>query len=184
MSAPQVSGDLIKRVTIVDAGGNSVSPSTTTKTGTLTASNTTANIILFRITGAVRIDALYGVVTTALSSNVTATHWRLNDQTAQVDISLASGSTISSYSAGSVISRASVAGTALQIKSAAAGGVLDPIAATAPGSFMPFIAVQKTGGVQTDIEFRYTTTNTPATGAIQFFCRWTPVSADGNLVAV
>lgn len=151
---------------------------------TLSASNTTASTPLFRVTGAVKINALYGVVTTALGSNITAAHWRTNDQTAQVVISAAAGTTLSSFAAGSVITRKSLVSVALTGDNASAAKVIDPVAATAPDVFMPFIVVQKTGGVQTDIEFTYTTTNTPTSGVIQHTVAWLPLTSTSNLVAV
>lgn len=154
------------------------------KSLTLSGSNTTVASPIFRLTGSVEVRGLYGVVTTALGANNTAAYWRLNDQTAQPAISLATGTTISAAPAGSVIARLSLVSVALSLKSSAAGGVLDPVAATVPGELMPVILVQKTAGVQTDIEFVYSTTDTPTSGVIQFFVRWLPISADGKLVSV
>jgi hypothetical protein len=155
----------------------------TTKSLTLSANNTTANPPIFTLTGAVEVRALWGVVTTALGSNITAAYWRLNDQTAQVNISLNTGTTLSAFTVGSYIARSSVAGVALTGDNASAGKVRDPVAATAPAVLMPFSIVQKTAAVTTQIEFVYTTTNTPTSGVIQFFAGWFPQSIDGNLVA-
>ena len=154
------------------------------KDATLSASNTTASVILFRVTGTVQITQLYGVVTTVLSSNITAAHWRSNDQTATVDISASAGTTLSSFAVGSQLTRHSVNTVALKGDNASAAKVIDPVAATAASIHMPFQVVQKTGAVQTDIEFVYTTTNTPATGVIRFFCEWQPLSDGATLVAV
>lgn len=156
----------------------------TTKAITLSASNTTAAVPIFTVTGTVQILALYGVVTTALGSNVTAAHWRTNDGTAQVVISASAGTTLSSFTVGSTLLRRSLVSVALVGTNASAAAVVDPVAATAPGMFMPFIVVQKTAGVTTNIEFVYTTTNTPTSGAITFFIGWVPLSEDGNLTAV
>lgn len=153
----------------------------TSKSITLSASNTTAAVPIFNVTGDVQVLALYGVVTTALGSNITAAHWRTNDQTAQVAISLATGTTLSSFTAGSLLSRRSLVSVALVGTNANAAAVVDPVAATAPGFFMPFTVVQKTGNVTTDIEFVYTTTNTPTSGAITFYIGWVPLSVDGNV---
>jgi hypothetical protein len=155
-----------------------------TKSITLTGNNTTVATPLFRVTGSVKVIALYGVVTTALGSNVTACYWRLNDQTAQVNISLNTGFTLSSAAIGSTIVRHSIATVALTGSTNGTGKVFDPVAATAPDTFMPFIAVQKTGAVQTDIEFVYTTTNTPTSGAITFYAMYAPLTASSTLVAV
>lgn len=154
------------------------------KSITLSASNTTAAVPLFTLTGDVQVLALYGVVTTALGSNVTAAHWRLNDQTAQPAISLATGTTLSSFTVGSLLTRRSLVSVALVGTNANAGAVVDPVAATAPGFFMPFSIVQKTAGVLTQIEFVYTTTNTPTSGAIKFFAGWVPLSTGASLLPV
>lgn len=157
---------------------------TTATSSTLSANNTTATNVLFSVTGTVLVKALYGFVTTVLSSNITAAYWQTNDQTATPDISLASGTTLSSFAVGSLLLRLSVAGVALTGANASAGRVTDPVAATAPDVFMPFVMTQKTASVLTTIDFTYSTTNTPASGVIKFYAGWLPLSDDGNLVAV
>jgi hypothetical protein len=152
------------------------------KSQTLSGNNATVSTPLFRVTGTVLVKGLYGQVTTALGSNITAAFWRLNDQTAQVAISLATGTTLSAAPVGSMIVRLSLVSVALSLKSSAAGAVLDPVAATAPDIFMPFVVTQKTGAINTDIEFTYTTTNTPTSGVIVHNLMWLPLSDDGNIV--
>lgn len=156
---------------------------TVSKDMTLSASNTTASTPLFTLTGAVEVLQLYGIVTTLLSSNVTAGYLRTNDQTAQVDITLATGTTLSDFKVGSFLTRRSIASVALYGTSTVSAKVTDPVAATAPDVCMPVVISQKTGGVLTQVEFTYTTTNTPASGAITWYARWVPLSVDGNLVA-
>ena len=46
------------------------------------------------------------------------------------------------------------------------------------------VQLQKKTAANTDIEYRYSTTNTPATGQIEFFTEWFPVSNDGFLLAL
>lgn len=150
---------------------------TSTSNATLIANNTTASNLLFGITGSIMVNQLYGIVTTVLSSNVTAAFYRQNDQTAQVDISASSGTTLSSAAVGSVIMRKALAATALTFINSSAGRITESSAVNL-GFFSPFVLTQKTAGVQTDVEFRYTTTNTPATGVVQFFMVWLPISAD------
>src|SRR3990167_6204131 len=135
---------------------------------TLDASNDTVEESLFRITGSVEVNKLYGVVTTVVGANHTAAYWRLNDQTAQEDISLNTGTTVSSAGVGSLITRRSLVTVALVLVNSTAGHVSDPVAATAPDYFMPFTFTQKVGSVNTDIEYVYTTTTEPTTGVIQF----------------
>jgi len=154
------------------------------KDQTLTGNNTTVSTPLFRVTGTVKVTQLYSIVTTVLGSNLTATHWRTNDQTAQLPISAAAGTIISSFSVGSKLTRKSVVAVALTADNASAAKVIDPVAATAPDVYMPFEVVQKTAAVQTDIEFTYTTTNTPTSGVIRHFVEWQPMSDGATLVAV
>ena len=153
-----------------------------TKSLSLTA-NGTVTAPIFSITGEVEVYALYGVVTTTLGSNVTAGYWRLNDQGAQVDISLNTGTTLSNAAVGSTITRRSVATVALSLTNASAGAILDPVAATAPDVFMPFVAVQKVGSIETDIEFCYTTNNT-SLGAITFYCGFIPLNDSSTIAAI
>lgn len=153
-------------------------------TQTLSGSNTTVATPLFRVTGLVNFRALYGEVTTALGSNITAAHWRTNDQTATLPISAAAGTTLSSFTAGSMITRKSIVSVALTGDNASAAKVIDPVAATAPDVFMPFLVEQKTGGINTDIEFVYTTTNTPTSGVIVHTVLWEPISSDGNVTVL
>lgn len=151
---------------------------------TLDGNNATKAHRLFTVTGSVRVKALYGVVTTALGSNLTAAYWRSNDQTAILPISAAAGTTLSSLPAGTMLTRHSLVSVALKADSAAGAKVVDPVAATAPAVHMPFEVVQKTGGIQTDIEFVYTTTNTPTSGVIDFYAEFEPLTAGSDLRAV
>lgn len=151
---------------------------TSTSQATLIVNNTTGSNLLFGITGSIQVLQLYGVVTTVLSSNITAAFYRLNDQTAQPAISLATGTTLSNATVGSVIARKALAATALTFIDASAARITESSAVNL-GFFSPFVLTQKTAGVQTDVEFRYTTTNAPATGVIQFYMTWLPISSDG-----
>lgn len=146
---------------------------------TLVGNNTTVNVPVFGITGTVNIVALYGVVTTALGANNTAAYWRLNDQTAQVNITVNTGTTLSAIAAGSVIAKTGLAAAALTKIDNAAGRVNEPTTLETT-YFSPFVATKKTAAA-TNIEFTYTTTDTPTSGVIQFFAVWMPVSQDGAI---
>lgn len=148
---------------------------------TLSANNTTAHVPIFSLTGSVDLIAIYGVVTTGLGANQTAAGFRLNDQTAQVDITLATGTTISAAPSNSLIARTALAATALTYKSSAAGAVMEPNAATTIDTFLPIVLIQKTPTTTTNIEFSYTTTDAPTSGVIQFFARYIPVSNGSGL---
>lgn len=148
----------------------------------LTANNTTANVPVFHVTGTVLVTGLWGVVTTTLGANNTAAYWRLNDQTAQSDITLSTGTALSAAVAGSVIVKKGLAAAALTLLSNSQERVSEPTTLETL-YFSPFVAVKKTAAV-TDIEFTYTTTDTPTTGTIQFFASYVPISADGKLTIV
>lgn len=154
------------------------------KAQTLSGNNTTVSTPLFKVTGNVKVTRLYAVVTTALGSNVTAAFWRTNDQTAQIAITVATGTTLSAAPAGSLLARVGLVGTALTLKSAAAGAVLDAVGASTTEPFMPFIVTQKTGNVETDIEFTYTTTNTPTSGALTHYIEYEPLSDDASITVL
>jgi hypothetical protein len=147
------------------------------KAQTLSGSNTTVATPLFRISGVVLITQIYGEVTTAMGSNVTAAAYRLNDQTAQVDITLSTGTVISSVAAGSAIVKKGVAGSAIALQNNSAGRVSEPTTLETL-YFSPFVATKKTAA-NTDIEFVYATTNTPTTGAITHYVEYEALSADG-----
>ena len=157
------------------------SPISSQVSKTLSANNTTASVPLWRVTGTLLVTKLYGVVTTVLGANYTAAHWRLNDQTATVDITINTGTTLSAAAAGTLIYKEGLAAAALVASTSAAGRVEEPGSA-GTSSFTPFIAVKKSGA-NTDIEYRYSTTDAPTSGVIQFFIEYVPLSADGALTA-
>jgi len=151
----------------------------TSTTQSLIVNNTTGSNTIFTIAGSVEIRGLWGVVTTVLSSNITAAFWRLNDATNTPAVTLATGTTLSSAAVGSVITKSGLAAAALTFINSSQSRVTEPTTLETT-YFSPFIATALPG-VTTNLEFRYTTTNTPATGAIQFFVRWLPLSADANV---
>lgn len=153
---------------------------TTGNSQTLSANNTTAATAIFRITGAIEVRALYGVVTTTIGANHTAGLYRLNDQTAQVAIT-ASGATLSGLAVGTTIAKTGLAAAALTLLNNSAGRVSEPTTLET-FYFSPFVVMKKTGA-NTDIEYSYATTDAPTSGVIQHFLRWMPLSADANVVA-
>lgn len=148
----------------------------------LTGSNTTVVVPIFGITGTVEVRGIWGVVTTDLGANNTAAYWRLNDQAAQVNITLNTGTTLSAVKAGSTITKKGLAAAALTLLDNSAGRVSEPT--TLETTYLsPFMIMKKTGAA-TNIEFVYTTTDTPTSGAIKFFLRWLPISSDANVTAL
>jgi hypothetical protein len=154
---------------------------TVTKSITLSANNTTAAVPIFTLTGIVRAE-LYGVVTTAIGSNHTAEKFQINDGTLVQDISVSTGvDALSSAPVGTLIARVRQYAGPLSIASTATGGIGDPDVQNTP-FLCEFIAVKKSSAT-TQIEYVYTTTNTPTSGAIKFYCKYLPLSDDGAVVA-
>lgn len=150
---------------------------------TLIGNNTTVNVPIFGITGTVLVNALYGVVTTALGANNTAAYWRLNDSTAQSDITLSTGTALSAAPVGSVIVKKGLATAALTLLSSSQERVSEPTTLETI-YFSPFVVQQKTGSVATNIEFVYTTTDTPTSGAITFYLGWIPLTNMSSVAAL
>ena len=152
------------------------------KSLTTNANNTTSVNPLFRITGVVRVIKLYGIVTTVLGTNHTAAHWRFNDQTAQPVITLVTGTTLSSAPAGSMITKFGLVGAALTLASAAAGVVSEPTTLETL-EWSEFTLTAK-AAANSDLEYVYTTSETPTSGVIQFFLEYEPISATGAVTVL
>lgn len=150
-----------------------LAPVAFTKTTTFSASNTTASEIIATLTGGVEILDITGQVTTAISSNHTAGHVRMNDQTNTPAVTLATGTTLSSAAVGSVVHAAGDETVALTLDNNSQTRV-------SQNNFTPRKVVKKTGATTT-IDYRYTTTNTPATGAIEWTIIYRPTTSDGAL---
>lgn len=156
---------------------NQEASGTSTTTKTLVANNTTANVPIFRITGSVEVVALYGIVTTTIGTNHTGAFFRLNDQSAQTNITLSTvGVTLSNFAVGGFVGKTALAATLATIKNANVGQFYEGATAGVP-LLSPFQITKKLAA-NTDIEYTYTTTETPTTGAIQFFLEWIPRSSD------
>ena len=155
-----------------DANGKSVygeSPFKAVKDLILTGDQATVNPPIFTITGSVLVGRLWGVVTTDIGVNHTAASFRINDQTAQVYLTAIGGTTLSAIKAGSLIVKK------------------DLVAVSEPTTletmlFSPFIITKKTAAV-TQIEYKYSTTDHPTTGAIRFYISYYPLSDDGLIQA-
>lgn len=147
---------------------------------TLIGNNTTVAVPIFHVTGTVQILALWANITTTLGANCTATYWRLNDQTAQVNVTLNTGTDISAAVAGSTLVKKGLAAAALTFINASAGRITEPTTLETL-YFSPFLATQKTGSVTTDIEFVYSTTDTPTSGVINFYVQYVPIGSGSKI---
>jgi hypothetical protein len=154
-----------------------------TDSRTFVGNNATVNVPIFGFTGVLEIRGLWGVVTTTLGANHTASSWRINDQTAQVYLTAVGGASIGGYTPGSMIYKGGLVATALTAKSAAAGYITEP-AATQMINLTPVIIGDKTTLTNNTIEYHYATTDTPTSGAMTFFLRWLPMSNDASVTSL
>lgn len=150
-----------------------------TKSQTLSGNNTTVVTPLFRITGSIQILALYAEVTTTLGANNTAAYYRLNDQTAQVNITLNTGTTLSAIATGSMLVKNGLAGAAITLLNNSAGRVSEPTTLETM-YYSPFQVLKKTAA-NTDIEFVYSTTDAPTSGVLLHTICWLPISSDADV---
>lgn len=168
-----------------DANGHPIygdAPFSVSKDLTINASGATVNPPIFTITGSVLIEKIWGEIITDLSSNHTAAALRLNDQTSQIYLTAVGGTALSSLKAGSIIIKDRLVATAISKIDNVAGAVLEA-AAIQTKIFTPIIITKKTGAT-TQIEYKYTSSNTPATGVIRFHVSYQPLSSDGAIAAV
>lgn len=155
-------------------------PNVAVKSITLSGNNATVRHLLWTVTGIVEIGVLFGVVTTILSSNVTTCYWSEYDSTSDTIITSNTGVTMSSFDVNSMITKNVSLTSSL---ADAQNGSTNPIAVDfgAGIGFPGRCQVQKKTGATTSVAWLYSTTNTPASGAIKFYAHWRPVSKDGNL---
>lgn len=148
-------------------------PYTKTFTVTLVGDNNTFSLPIATFTGAVA-GKVYGIVTTNLSSNITAAHLRLNDGTNTPAVTLATGTTLSSYTAGSVIAKTGQVDVAIT-------GILNDQARVVESAvdnlpvLQEFLVSAKTGATTT-LDFRYTCNN-QSSGVIQFTIIYVPLGS-------
>ncbi len=150
---------------------------------TLVGNNATVNVPIFGVQGIIEVKGLWGIVTTALGVNHTASAWRINDQTAQIYLTAVGGVDISAYPAGSMIAKVGLVAAALTAKKADVGFVLEPTTLETM-NFSPIIIGAKTGLTTQTIEYHYATTDQPTSGVIQFFMRWLPLSNDAQVLSL
>ncbi len=154
----------------------------TTDTQTLVGSNATVAVPIYTVSGSIEVRGLWGVVTTVLGANNTAAYWRFNDGTAQSNITVNTGTTLSAAGADSIIVKKGLAAAALTLLTSDQERVSEPTTLETP-FFSPFVLTAKTT-VTSNVEFVYSTTDTPTSGVIQFFIRWLPLSNGANVTAL
>ena len=139
---------------------------------------------LFRVTGSVLVNAIYGVCTVQFGADHTDAHFHINDQTAHdVIITKATTLTLNGISPGAMILKTGLITAVATYKTADAASMYEPTTLQT-NIFTPFVVTQKTGGIRTDIEYVYTTSDAPTTGAMQFFAFYVPLSINGALAEI
>jgi len=173
---------------LIDLDGNGRpiygdSPFRVKKTVTFSGDDETVATPLFTVVGEVMVTRIWGVVTTALGASHTDAHWRVNDQTATDQIiTKATTLDLGSISEGAVIFKSGLITAVATYKTADAGSFYEPTTLQT-GIFTPFLVVQKTGDIQTDIEYVYTTAGAETTGAMTFYVSYYPLSPTSYIAA-
>jgi hypothetical protein len=162
--------------TAAEAYAESLMDTTVPKSITLSANNTTATVDIFTVTGVgIEIVALIGLVTTGIGSNHTASQIVAYDGSTTVDVTATGADPLSAAAVGTVLAAISATNPlAIVDRSAVSAGDSTPNA--------PLISVFTKTGATTKIQYKYTTTNAPTSGAITWYLTYKPI-ADGAAVA-
>ena len=150
----------------------------TTKEITLDGNDETKSHSLFLLTGVVLIHRIWGIVTEAIGANHTDAHLRLNDGAATVPLSKSTTADLSAHPLGSWIKRDKVLTEALTGLASATCAASERIGMTVPFPDRCPVRVIAKNGADTYLEYRYTTTDTPTSGKIRWYCEWA-VGRDG-----
>jgi len=146
----------------------------------MSASNTTDIINLFRVYGNCEVRRIYGVVTT-VNGNATSAGLRLTDGTTTVAITTVALD-MSNSPVGSLLLKRALLSNPLLLGSSATSTILDPGAATNKYMTTPTVVNESDVGI-TYIVFSYATTDTPTTGAVDWYCWWQPLSVGSYIEA-
>ncbi len=135
---------------------------------------------LFRVDGVVKITSFTGHVETDISSNMDDFHIELDDGTTVTDMSKDDGDA-SALPINSFIVKEEEAGDkTIDIYTSINAMPIHKVDAKKE----PFRVIQKTGGVSTYIRLSCTSTDTPPSGVIHWYCKWTPETEYSYLEAV
>ena len=146
------------------------------KLDTLVADNTTASVNLFEITGSVMINYIYGTVETVLSSDIDDVNLNLYDGTNTVQVTKSTTLDIDAAPVGSFLHK--IADADENIGYLASDQVRIYEDDTKFGVDRQVIVNAKNGAT-TYLRFTYTTTDSPASGVIDWHIHWQPLSDDG-----
>jgi hypothetical protein len=141
----------------------------------LNANGALQNIDLFKVTGAIRILELFGILTgNTTFTNCTLIHFNVHDGVNTHQLTAAAGPNMNGFALGSKIEMANtIANPAIALNAdqgrtedGGVGLVISPKSTIAPD------------GSDTYIRFTYTTTDTPIEAIMWFYIRWVPLSID------
>jgi hypothetical protein len=137
-------------------------------TKVLSASNTSANVNLFKLTGSVKNVKIYGVLTAKTTlANMTSVYFDMYDSTAAVAITKNDG-VMSTALVGAVIAKVAAATVTASINLAVTGTIIDAI-------LLGFEATQK-NSANTYIRFNYATTDAPIAATMKYFVEYESVN--------
>lgn len=153
-----------------------------TSLATLDASNETKSYNVAQIFGSVRIKEIHIAILEVFSANIRNFFLDIWDGSTSVPISKNTTLTLDDAPIGSLITRIADASQALNYKSGAACSITENSSYRNPQTEV--ILTQKGDGTDTFLRLTYTTSDTPSSGKIRGFLRWSPVTVDGNLIVL
>lgn len=152
---------------------------TTSDAQILVGNAATVAVPIYTVIGQVEVTALYGKITTTLGNNTVA-FFRTNDGSTQNAITLATGTTLTGAITGGVISKKAGADTALTLTAGTSAQVTE--SATAGATYFQDFVIDANPLTTSNIEFVYTTSDAPTTGAITFYIRWVPLTPFSTVI--
>ena len=148
---------------------------------TLTADGTTVSYNLFKITGHVKINNIYGEVTTNLAGENTNSFLDVYSTNGSDTLSKNTTCNLGALIIGSSISRLDKKDKILIVKSAAGPFINDSVDVKEEGFR---VGEDRTGGAHVATYVRFTSTSASASsGVVHWHAEWGPVSDDGFLEA-
>lgn len=158
-------GDNTTEGSVIRTGGKIAS-----KTITLNANNTTANVNVFQFTGTVKVLSLHGRIKTATTlTNLTAAYFNVWDGTAQRDITLNTGVAMSGFGVGAFFAKLFRATIALTAQDNNAANYVED--GGSKNLYQQFMIVQKIA-TASYIRFTYTTTDAPINAELEIFIEY------------
>ena len=146
------------------------------------ANNETASYNVAQITGTIVLKNIHIEIVSALSANVTNFYLDIWDGTTSTPITKATGLTLSSAPAGSMIIRTEDSSEVMTFRSGATAFILENTSYKSPQTEV--IVGQKGDDTATYLRMTYTTTDTPSSGTIRGYIEWEPKTDDGFVLVL